>query len=162
MAIHQGPSMAPTLSSVTATVDKWITIPAAGFGSSYTDPLGLWDVPSGGAYIYTTADGQEKIFPIVLGTGSVVNNVRVEYQGRTAADGVGLEFVYRGPTDTAWTPVAPSNYTSAAQVVVGPASIPATTIVAGIDYGIRITSLVVGTGWLKVFSVGYHTTSRSL
>lgn len=156
--------MAPTLSSVTATAviataDTWNDIPASGFGTSYTDPIGLWDVPDGGEYIYTNQTDHEKIIPVDLAPGSVVSAIRAEIHGDTAADGLKFEFVSRSLNAASWTVVKTSTITSAVHVS-SPATIASpTTIAADTEYAIRITSVVGGTG-VKVFGVGYHTTKR--
>lgn len=156
--------MAPTLSSVTATAviataDTWNDIPASGFGTSYTDPIGLWDVHDGGEYIYTNQPDHEKIFPIELGAGSIVSAIRAEIHGDTAADGLTYEFVSRSLNAASWTVVKTSTITSKVHVSSTATFASPTTIAADAEYAIRITSVVGGTG-VKVFGVGYQTTRR--
>ena len=147
-------------SSFTANANTWNDMPAAGFGTSYTDPIGPWDIPAGGDYVFTNTNGHEKIFPIDdLGPGSIVEGIRVKILGGNALDGVKMEFVKRAAGAATWTSVSSNNLTSDVLVTGGPTSITATTIVANTDYAIRVTSIVAVKD-VKLFSVGYYTTKR--
>lgn len=159
MAIHQGPAPNPTVSSVISTADTWHDIPASGKGTSFTDPLGMWDIPTGGAYIYSDANGLQRIFDIVESPGTVIENIRAEIHGDDPTDGITLEFVTRASAAAAWTSVSSSTFTSGTQAVGGPLSVTATTVAAGTCYGIRITTVKAVSG-VKVFRVGYYTTTR--
>jgi hypothetical protein len=160
MSIHTGPSYSPVMSSVTATVDKWIDIPAAA-SASYTDPTGLWDMPST-EYLYTTASGHKKLIEIPVRPGDVIDKYRVDFQGIAANDGIIMRVVKRAVVAAAWTAVdAPVTAWGPAQNADAQTLAAALTVLDGTVYAIEVASVVATTG-VKVFSAGFHTTSRSL
>ncbi|MCK9598159.1 MAG: hypothetical protein M0R06_03900 [Sphaerochaeta sp.] len=157
--------MAPTLSSVTATAvistaDKWIDVPAAA-AISYTDPLGIWDVPST-EYIRTDQNGHKKLFELPLRPGDVVDKYRVEFQGENATDGITLRLVKRAALAAPWAVIDGPHTLWGAAMNNDPVTLASPeTVVEGTVIGIEVTSVVVTTA-VRLYSGSVHTTSRSL
>jgi len=154
--------MAPTLSSVTATADKWIDIPLSAFGTSYTDPDGLWDIPTG-EYISSTVDGHLRIAYLPVKAGDVFDKIRIDYQALGLNDAINLRVVKRAAAAAGWTAIAypAATFGSLVQAATQVTLTAPETAVEGTVYALELILNVATTG-VKIFGAGVHTTSRSL